>query len=374
MAGLGFTSGLFTVSSFHGRGVYNPAKDSRCPENSRVYMREGGGGGFGAGQKEKPTKAQDLPRGFGAKLKSLNRFKFTGALRPGVISEPRLVPSHIKRPKYAKSGIPRDKRPRYPWEIEVKDVDTIARMRVAGRVAREVLDSAARMVGIGVTTDEIDEVVHRETISRGAYPSPLNYNRFPKSCCTSVNEIVCHGIPDDTVLCDGDIINVDVTVFIDGVHGDCSETFLVGNVDEKGRKLVRTTYEALHAGIGVCAAGVPVHEIGGAIESIASDAGLSTVRNFVGHGIGSVFHTTPNVLHYRNNEANGMMQPGMTFTIEPMLNEGTHKNITWPDDWTSATLDGKRSAQFEHTILITENGVELLTGRLESSPPFFWEL
>lgn len=327
--------------------------------------KSGGGKGFGG-------------KGFGSILKQVkvDRFRYTGPLRPGVQSPTRSVPEHIKRPKYAKSGIPRDKRPKVPWDIEIKDADTIARMRVAGKHAREILDLAGALAVPGVTTDEIDAMVHAETLARGGYPSPLNYNRFPKSCCTSVNEVVCHGIPDDTVLVEGDIINIDITIFYDGVHGDCSETFIVGDARKAhpvAKKLVKTTYDSLWAAIDICGPGVPVNKIGGAIQAVAHRAGFSVVRNFVGHGIGEVFHTTPNVFHYKNSDALGTMQPGQTFTIEPMLNEGTHRNVTWPDEWTATTLDGKRSAQFEHTLLITDDGVEALTGRLPTSPKLFWE-
>ncbi len=362
MDGAGFTPSLLTTpSSFQGRRV---AERKLCAAQEK---------GQAAGPTMKDASSSKPAKGFGAKLKAASRFKFTGDLRPGRLSDPRRVPEHIARPKYARSGVPRDRRPRVPWEIEEKDAETIEKMRVAGRLAREVLDAAGRMVMPGVTTDEIDEVVHREAVARRCYPSPLNYNKFPKSCCTSVNEVVCHGIPDDTVLVSGDIINVDVTVYHNGVHGDCSETFLVGEVDERGRELVRVTHDALFAGIGVCGPGVEVKEIGCAIDRVVRGTGFSIVRNFVGHGIGSVFHTTPNVLHYKNNEPAGVLRPGMTFTIEPMINEGTHKNVTWPDDWTAATLDGKRSAQFEHTLLIVEDGVEILTKRLDDSPKLFWE-
>lgn len=309
-------------------------------------------------------------KGFG---KLIPKFKFTGKLRPGFIT-PRLeVPDDIPRPNYWKSGRPRSKTPKFPWDVEVKTPDEIAAMRTAGRLAREVLDAAGRAIEPGMTTDELDRIVHSETLKRRAYPSPLNYHGFPKSCCTSVNEVVCHGIPDDTVLLTGDIVNVDVTIFHAGFHGDCSEMFLVGGVDAGGRRLVRTTYECLQAAMAVCGPGVPFKRIGGPIERRASEEGFSVVRNFCGHGIGSTFHTTPNIVHFENNEPAGIMQPGMTFTIEPMINEGTHKNVTWPDDWTATTLDGKRSAQFEHTLLVTEDGVEALTARLEDSPKLFWE-
>lgn len=320
---------------------------------------------------KKTSRRGGAPRGFG--LKDIPRFKFTGKLRPGIVSLQRAVPDSIDKPDYWKDGRPKAKLPRFAWEIEPLSADEIEKMRVSGRIAREILDIAGRMVKPGVLTDEIDEVVHKEIIKRGAYPSPLNYNKFPKSCCTSVNEVVCHGIPDTTTLVDGDIINIDITVYYDGFHGDCSETFLVGNVDEKGKKLVRVTYECMERAIKQCKPDFPVKKIGGIIEDHAVANGFSAVRNFCGHGVNSVFHTTPNVMHFRNNEPAGVLKPGVTFTIEPMINEGTHKNLTWPDDWTATTLDGKRSAQFEHTLLITEDGVERLTGKIESSPKYFWE-
>lgn len=302
-----------------------------------------------------------------------SEYRYTGKLRPGILAAPREVPASITRPDYARDGKPRGKVPKFPWNINVNSPEDIEKMRVAGRLAREVLDIAGRAIKPGMTTDEVDFIVHEATIERNAYPSPLNYHRFPKSCCTSINEIVCHGIPDSTVLINGDIINVDITLYHDGFHGDCSEMFLVGDVDEKGKELVRTTYECLDKAIEICRPDVAVNKIGGVIEEHAKKAGFSVVRNFCGHGISSVFHTTPNVVHYRNSDAAGIMQPGITFTIEPMISEGTPKNVTWPDDWTAATADGKRCAQFEHTLLITEDGVERLTGKLPDSPKFFWE-
>lgn len=311
--------------------------------------------------------------GKGFSIEQMPRFKFTGALRPGDISPRRNVPEEIPRPDYWKDGKPKAKLPRFPWEITPLTPDEIEKMRVSARMAREILDIAGRMLKPGLLTEEIDAVVHKETIERGAYPSPLNYNKFPKSCCTSINEVICHGIPDSTALVDGDIVNIDITVYYNGYHGDCSETFLVGNVDEKGRKLAKVTYDCLELAIAQCKPGLPVKKLGGIIEDHAKKNGFTVVRNFCGHGVNSVFHTTPNVMHFRNDEPAGILKPGVTFTIEPMVNEGTHKNVTWPDDWTATTLDGKRSAQFEHTLLVTEDGVERLTGKIETSPKYFWE-
>lgn len=312
-------------------------------------------------------------RGRGFTVRRVPGFKYHGKQRPGKLSPPRVVPETIPRPDYVSDGIPKGRVPRFPWDIEVKTAEEVEAMRYAGRVAREVLDAAGRAVGVGVATDEIDEVVHEESIKRGGYPSPLRYNGFPKSCCTSVNEVICHGIPDSNKLKDGDIVNVDVTVYVGGFHGDCSEMFLVGNVDDEGKRLVKTTWECMEKGIEICKPGVKVKQIGSVIEDFAKSQGFSVVRGFCGHGIGSIFHTTPNVMHYRNNEPAGKMKPGITFTIEPMINEGKLDSTMWPDDWTATTVDGKRSAQFEHTILITENGAERLTGKIESSPKYFWE-
>tara|TARA_B110001452_G_scaffold8579_1_gene7493 strand:- start:42 stop:1415 length:1374 start_codon:yes stop_codon:yes gene_type:complete len=241
-------------------------------------------------------------------------FRYTGRVRPGKRSPTREVPPSIVRPDYAGDGRPKARGPLLPWQIEVKSEKDIEGMRAAGRVAREVLDAAARAVEVGVATDEIDRVVHDETTKRGAYPSPLNYHGFPKSCCTSVNEVICHGIPDASILRDGDIINVDVTCYYGGYHGDCSETFLVGQVDDAGRQLVKVTYDCWQAAIDYCKPGQPYSGIGAIIEQAIAPYGYSTVREFCGHGIGTIFHTNPNILHYKNNEP-GTMEVGHVFTI-----------------------------------------------------------
>ena len=307
--------------------------------------------------------------GFGSSVES---FPYTGTTRPGKQTPTRKIPGTIQKPDYANDGTPKAKGPLLPWQIEVKNEADIQAMRAAGRVAREVLDAAGRAVAVGVTTDSIDALVHEETISRGAYPSPLNYHGFPKSCCTSVNEVICHGIPDSSVLKDGDIVNIDVTCYYNGYHGDCSETFLVGNVDEKGKQLVKVTYDCWQAAIDYCKPGALYKGIGSIIEDAITPHGYSTVAHFCGHGIGKVFHTTPNILHYKNNEP-GKMEVGHVFTIEPMICEGTSRHVEWNDDWTATTKDGKRSAQFEHTLLITKTGVEAFTGRLPTSNKFWWE-
>jgi len=293
-------------------------------------------------------------------------YRFTGPLRPGELSPWRIVPPEIKRPDYAETGRPESERIRRTNNaIEIKTPEQIEKMRTVCRLAREVLDIAGKAVRIGITTDEIDRIVHEATIARGGYPSPLNYCGFPKSCCTSVNEIICHGIPDSRPLEDGDIVNIDVTVYHDGVHGDVNDTFLVGNVDAAGQNLVRVAREALDQAILMVAPGRLYREVGGVISKIVHSAGLSVVRTYCGHGIGELFHTTPNVPHYSKNKAVGVMKVGHTFTIEPMINEGSWHDQLWPDDWTAATKDGRRSAQFEETILVTASGCEVLTRKRE---------
>jgi len=293
-------------------------------------------------------------------------FQFRGTIRPGKVSPRRPVPTHIARPDYADTGVPTS-------EIagrnttEVLGPKEIEAMRTVCKLAREILDIAGATAKVGVTTDEIDRVVHEATIARNAYPSPLNYREFPKSCCTSVNEIICHGIPDSRPLQDGDIVNVDISAYYGGFHADLNETFLIGNVDEKGQLLVKTTHEALNAAISIVKPGVMYREVGDVISRIVHKKGFSVVRAYVGHGVGRLFHCAPNVPHYARNKAVGVMKAGHVFTIEPMINEGGWEDITWPDDWTSSTADGKRSAQFEHTLLVTETGCEVLTARTKGS-------
>lgn len=234
-------------------------------------------------------------------------------------------------------------------------------MRTAGRVAAEVLVEVGRHVAPGVTTDELDRIGHDAMVAAGAYPSTLNYRGFPKSLCTSVNEVICHGIPDSRKLADGDIVNVDVTAYIEGVHGDTSATFLAGDVDEGSAKLVATAREAMHAGIATVRPGSRVRDIGRAIESVAGPAGYSVVREFIGHGIGDQFHTSLQIPHYYDPRNDTELLEGMTFTIEPMINMGTNRLEMWNDGWTVVTRDLQRSAQFEHTVLVTAAGHKLLT-------------
>jgi len=267
----------------------------------------------------------------------------------------RQVPATIAVPEYVGR-----KRPRI-GEPDVKDPDTIERMRVAGRIAAQALEEVGRHVEPGVTTDELDRVGHEFLISHGAYPSTLGYRGYPKSLCTSLNEVICHGIPDDTVVADGDIVNVDITAFIGGVHGDTNATFLAGAVDEESRLLVERTREAMMRGIRAVAPGRPLNAIGRVIESYARRFGYGVVRDFTGHGIGTTFHSGLVVPHFDDPDVKLIMEPGMTFTIEPMLTLGTIAYDIWPDGWTAVTKDRKRTAQFEHTILVTADGYEILT-------------
>ncbi|MCJ1435948.1 Methionine aminopeptidase 1 [Xylographa pallens] len=300
-------------------------------------------------------------------------FTFTGPLRPVYpLSPKRTVPPHIKRPDYSEDGNPKSERKFISRNnIKVLDKKEQEGMRKACRIGREVLDIVAREVRPGVTTDYLDEVTHNATIERNSYPSPLNYVRFPKSVCTSVNEVICHGIPDQRVLLDGDIINIDVTVYHGGFHGDLNETYYVGAkalADPDIVRLVETTRECLDQGIQLVKPGMLFRDIGGVIEKHAKSRGCGVVKTYCGHGINQLFHTIPNVPHYAKNKAVGIAKPGMCFTIEPMITLGTYKDKTWPDDWTSVTQDGSKTAQFEHTLMVTETGVEVLTARLSDSP------
>ncbi|HEX5543739.1 MAG TPA: type I methionyl aminopeptidase [Micromonospora sp.] len=277
-------------------------------------------------------------------------------LVPGTLSPWRQVPPYIVRPEYVGK-----KRPKKWRGSHVQTPETIEKMRTAGRIAAQALQVAGEHCKPGVTTDEIDRVVHEFLIDHGAYPSTLGYKGFPKSCCTSLNEVICHGIPDSTMLEDGDIINVDVTAYIDGVHGDTNATFLVGEVAEETRLLVERTREATMRGIRAVAPGRQINVIGRVIESYARRFGYGVVRDFTGHGIGEAFHSGLYVPHYDNPRANEVMEPGMTFTIEPMITLGTYEYDMWDDGWTVVTKDRRWTAQFEHTIAVTEDGSEILT-------------
>jgi methionyl aminopeptidase len=257
-------------------------------------------------------------------------------------------------------------------ESAVKSPDVIERMRVACRIARDVLQETGAAVTPGITTDELDRVAHEAHLARGVYPSPLRYRGFPKSVCTSVNEVICHGIPDDRALVEGDIVNLDVTAYIGGVHGDTNATFLVGEVDPASRQLVQVTEECMWLGIEAVKPGHSVGEIGRAIEAHAKHHRYGVVKAFVGHGIGEQFHTDLQILHYYDGRSNTIMRPGMTFTIEPMITLGSWQHRLWDDGWTAVTADGKRTAQFEHTILVTDDGYDVLTAPGAVSPTAPW--
>ncbi|GAB7191287.1 type I methionyl aminopeptidase [Kineococcus sp. NUM-3379] len=278
-------------------------------------------------------------------------------LVPGTVSPRRPVPGDIERPEYVDRPAPR----RYEGP-HVLDPETVERIRVAGRLAARALAATAAHIRPGVSTDELDRVAHGFLLDHGAYPSTLGYRGFPKSLCTSVNEVVCHGIPDSTVLRDGDIVNLDITAYTGGVHGDTNATFLVGDVDEESRLLVERTRTALDRAVRAVAPGRPVNVLGRVIEAYARRFGYGVVRDFTGHGVGPAFHTGLVIPHYdAAPEHDTVMEPGMVFTIEPMLNLGTHEWEMWPDGWTVVTKDRRRSAQFEHTLVVTETGAEVLT-------------
>jgi methionyl aminopeptidase len=276
-------------------------------------------------------------------------------LQPGRISPERAVPEHIARPEYVGRRTPR------LGESDVKDAATIERMRTAGQIAARALAEVGRHIVPGVTTDELDRIGHEFLVGQGAYPSTLGYRGFPKSLCTSLNEVICHGIPDDTVVEAGDLVNIDITAFIGGVHGDTNATFLAGDADEESRLLVERTREAMMRGIRAVAPGRPLNAIGRVIESYARRFGYGVVRDFTGHGIGTTFHSGLVVPHFDDPNVGIIMEPGMTFTIEPMLTLGTIEYDIWPDGWTVVTADQRRTAQFEHTLAVTADGYEILT-------------
>jgi methionyl aminopeptidase len=245
--------------------------------------------------------------------------------------------------------------------IKIKSEREIALMRESCILAAEVLARAGEIVKPGITTDEINTFVHDMTIKAGAIPSPLNYHGFPKSVCTSVNDVVCHGIPGDQVLKEGDIINIDVTCLLNGYHGDTSRTFAVGKIPANVKKLMDVTERSMDDGIAAAMAGGYFGDIGSAIQELADEFGYGIVREFCGHGIGRVFHEDPMVLHYRTRDRGERIREGMVFTVEPMLNEGKPGVFVEKDGWTVRTRDGSLSAQYEHTIAMTRNGPEVLT-------------
>lgn len=323
-------------------------------------------------------------------LESLSSFDYKRAKAPMVpsrVTPKRLVPSHIKKPPYAESGYMSIAEMIMPDTVLLHDEDSVARMRNAARLARKILDFACSLAKPGITTDSIDEQVHNAIIEHNAYPSPLNYSGFPKSVCSSINEVICHGIPDMRPLQLSDVVSFDVSCYLDGVHGDNCATIIVGDQQEEGaagvdwrgvpyrmewpspeeearasfsRKLVRATREGLYAGINACRPGGLLSDVGNAIHAVADDYGFDTVQKYRGHGIAHIFHTAPYVKHFRNSDKLELKE-GMIFTIEPMFTAGSQTCREWADDWTVVTVDRTLAAQFEHTVLITDEGVEILT-------------
>ncbi|WP_193559730.1 type I methionyl aminopeptidase [Tsukamurella asaccharolytica] len=283
------------------------------------------------------------------------------ALVPGTVSPRLAVPAKIVRPEYVDKKTANEGKE--PW---VQTPETIEKMRLASRIAADALQAAGAAVAPGVTTDHLDRVAHEYMLDHGAYPSTLGYRGFPKSCCTSLNEVICHGIPDSTVIEDGDIVNIDVTAYIDGVHGDTNATFLAGDVAEEHRLLVERTRTATERAIKAVKPGRELNVVGRVIESYANRFGYTVVRDFTGHGIGETFHNGLVVLHYDEPNVETVLEPGMVFTIEPMINLGGLDYEIWPDGWTVATTDKKWTAQFEHTLVVTDDGAEILT--LPSTP------
>ena len=274
-----------------------------------------------------------------------------------MISKPLSVPSSIARPEYVGKPAPVE------WTgSHIKTADQIEKIRAAGKIAAEAIALVGANAKPGVSTDELDRLAHEYIVSKGAYPSTLGYRGFPKSCCTSINEVICHGIPDDTALRDGDIMNVDITAFRDGFHGDSNSTFLIGDVSKEVADLVERTREALDRAIAVVMPGRPINVIGRTIESYAKRFNYGVVRDFTGHGIGEAFHSGLVIPHFdaAPSYAN-TMEVGMVFTIEPMLTLGTHEWEIWSDNWTVTTKDKSITAQFEHTLVVTESGARVLT-------------
>ncbi|MDQ1201406.1 MULTISPECIES: type I methionyl aminopeptidase [unclassified Rhodococcus (in: high G+C Gram-positive bacteria)] len=277
-------------------------------------------------------------------------------LEPGTVSPVLDVPKSVERPEYAWKKTAREGHE--PW---VQTPETIEKMRLASRIAAQALQEAGKAVEPGVTTDRLDRIAHEYMVDHGAYPSTLGYKGFPKSCCTSLNEVICHGIPDSTVVQDGDIVNIDVTAYIDGVHGDTNATFLAGDVSEEARLLVERTHEATMRAIKSVKPGRALNVVGRVIEAYADRFGYGVVRDFTGHGIGTTFHNGLVVLHYDEPTVETVLEPGMVFTIEPMITLGGIDWDQWNDGWTVVTRDRSWTAQFEHTLVVTETGAEILT-------------
>eukprot|EP00578_Thalassiosira_sp_NH16_P024195 CAMPEP_0181101586 /NCGR_PEP_ID=MMETSP1071-20121207/13838_1 /TAXON_ID=35127 /ORGANISM="Thalassiosira sp., Strain NH16" /LENGTH=412 /DNA_ID=CAMNT_0023184457 /DNA_START=89 /DNA_END=1327 /DNA_ORIENTATION=+ len=344
------------------------------------------GGGGGGGHRKTPPDGIVCPLDSPPELKTsfptwARAYSFGGDLRPALLSPKRpITNAKVRRPDYAMhpDGVSeseqRDRNSNNNIRVYGPDeLEGECNLRYACAMGREVLDAGGKALRVGVTTDEIDRVIHEACMERDCYPSPLNYYNFPKSVCTSVNEVICHGIPDYREVEDGDIVNIDVTVYSrGGYHGDLNETFCVGNVDADGRRVVETAFECLQGALAMVKPGALYRDLGSTIHRVATANKCSVVRTYCGHGIGSLFHTAPNVPHYHKNKAKGVMRKGHVFTVEPMINLGSYDDVTWGDNWTAVTRDGKRSAQFEHTVLVTKDGCEILTAR-ENEPVMKWD-
>lgn len=285
------------------------------------------------------------------------RDNVSGSLMPGLVAKALSVPKNIDKPEYVGKKAPAE------WTGgHVKNPEQVEKIRAAGKLAAQAIELAGSSIQVGMTTNELDVIVHDFLISNGAYPSTLGYRGFPKSCCTSVNEVICHGIPDDLEIQDGDIVNIDVTAYLDGFHGDSNQTFKVGNVSEEVSLLVDRTKESLDRAIAAVMPGRPINVIGRTIESYAKRFKYGVVRDFTGHGIGEAFHSGLVIPHFDAAPLySNTMEVGMVFTIEPMLTLGTHEWDMWPDGWTVATKDKSITAQFEHTLVVTESGAQVLT-------------
>ncbi|XP_012216866.1 methionine aminopeptidase 1D, mitochondrial [Linepithema humile] len=303
------------------------------------------------------SKTQDVKMLRSVHTYNNNSFGKYDIVRPGLVSKKVDVPAYIPQPSYSHSTIPDQSGPTTP---EIKDASQIECMRHSCKLASHILREVDHLIKPGISTDFLDEQVHEMIIGNGAYPSPLNYFGFPKSICTSINNVACHGIPDNRPLREGDILNVDITVYLNGYHGDCSAMFQVGEVDPEGKRLITVTELCLKSAIEICKPNEHFCNIGNVIEETAKKHNFNVIPAFIGHGIGSYFHGAPDILHFANDHS-GKMKSGMTFTIEPVLGQGTTQIEILEDGWTACTVDNSRTAQIEHTILITDTGCEILT-------------
>lgn len=342
-------------------GLQAPLRHSRVAMQARPRKKT---------KKEKrqgKAKAKLATRGFGGDT------KYSGEMRPWERYPGLEVPAGIKRPDYAdtEEGMPIDEG---LAQVEKKSSQDIQAMKESALVAREALDAAGRALAVNMSLDEIDRIVHQEIIERDAYPSFLNYRGFPRSCCTSVNEVMEFGIPDSYRLQDGDIVTISVSAYKNGFHSDLKETFLVGNVDEESKQLVKVAWEATEKAAKYCEANKLYKGIGSTIEDYLVDFDYRSAQSFSGNGIGKAFHMTPLILQCRDAEMNLLkMEVGHTFVINPVVSQGSAKEFFWEDGWVAASRDGSRSAHFGHTYHLTRRGAEALTARLPTSQRFWWE-